>query len=120
VSLTTQSDEMTLTLVQPWLAVDGLAWFTIAASLMTLRWRHGKISASLFALGLMPLALRNLLLGLHDAVYWFLLEIYGSSESWDSLTPVLVVLGRLESVGLLLSAGAACFWALRRSQSASA
>lgn len=114
-SLTSQANgEVTLTILQPMVALEGLALIVIAVSLFALRWPQGKASATVFALGLMPMALGALLMGFRDALQWYLPRLSGSPESWDGLAPLMLALWRLELVGLLLSAAAACFWALRR------
>lgn len=111
-SPTTQADEMTLTLVYPWLAVDGLALLTIAACIFVLRWRSGRLGATLFALGLLPLAIKRLLRGGHDAWIWF---VSGPQDPPEWLWSMMSALHTpdLTSLGLMLSASVAMTWAFR-------
>lgn len=111
-SPTTQADEMTLSLVYPWLAVDGLALLTIAACILVLRWRSGRLGATLFALGLLPLAIKRLLRGGHDAWIWF---VSGPQDPPEWLWSMMSALHTLDltSPGLMLSASVAMTWAFR-------
>jgi hypothetical protein len=112
VSPTTQAEQMTLTLVRPCLAVEGLALLVIALCVLILRWRQGRLGAALFGLGLMPLALVRLLVGLRDAL-WFVSGRQGAPE-W--LGDVIAVLLKVDLVmpGLVLSAAVAASWVLRQ------
>ncbi len=112
-SLLAPAEDVTLTIVRPWLAVDGLALLAIAACILVLRWRSGRLGATLFALGLLPLAIKLLLRGGHDAWIWF---VSGPQDPPEWLWPMMSALNQpdLTSLGLLLSAAVAMTWAMRR------
>lgn len=116
-SPTTQAEEMTLTLVRPVLAVEGLALLVIAACVLVLRWRQGRPGAALFALGLMPLALVRLLVGLRDAWIWFVAGPQGAPEWLGGVISVLLAVD-LVMPGLVLSAAVAGSWVLRQRRAA--
>lgn len=105
------SDAMTVEFSYPWFLVDGLAVFTLVAVVLSARRWLGWPSALLVAGGLLPHALKSIIIGSSDLLRWF----HGSSSPPELPLPddLVFLIYVAETPGLVVSALAALHLSFR-------